>query len=286
MSQQRHEAVTVIQPAQNWLSIDVKELWEYRDLLVLLVRRDFVARYKQSVLGPAWFVLQPLVMTLVFTVIFGGVAKISTDGGVPHALFYLCGLLGWNFFAQTLTATSATFTANAHIFQKIYFPRLVVPLSIGISAIFTFIIQLLLFLIVYAIYKLFTNAGDTFAMNWRVLLVPLLLVHSAVLALGVGLWMSSLTAKYRDLSHLNQFIIQIWLYLTIIIPVSSFPTNYLWVALLNPMMPVIEGYRLAFLGHGTIEPAYYLFSAGLSLIVLFTGILVFQRTGRTFADTV
>ncbi|MGE9293500.1 ABC transporter permease [Ruficoccus sp. ZRK36] len=279
------KSVTVIQPSQGWLTINGREIWAYRDLLVLLVRRDFVARYKQSVLGPIWFVLQPLIMTAVFTVIFGKIAQIPSDG-VPHTLFYLCGLLGWNFFAQTLNGTSTTFTANAGIFQKIYFPRLVVPLAVSVSSVFTFIIQLLLFMIVFVGFKFFSPAGDTFGMTWRVALVPLLLLHSGVLALGVGLWMSSLTAKYRDLSHLNSFIIQIWLYLTIVIPVSSVPAKYLPIVLLNPMTPVIEMYKLAFLGKGTVEPSYYLFSLAVSIAVLFSGILVFQRTGRTFADTV
>ena len=276
---------TVIQPAQSWLSIDWGEIWAYRDLLLLLVRRDFVARYKQSVLGPLWFVLQPLIMTLVFTVIFGRIAQIPSDG-VPHTLFYLCGLLGWNFFAQTLNGTSMTFTANAHIFQKIYFPRLVVPFAVSVSAIFTFLIQFVLFLIIYAGFKFFSDAGDTFGMTWRVALVPVLLLQSGLLALGVGLWMSALTAKYRDLTHLNQFIIQIWLYLTIIIPVSSVPPKYLWFVMLNPMTPVIEMYKMAFLGKGTVEPTFYLLSIAVSLAVVFSGMLLFQRTGRTFADTV
>jgi lipopolysaccharide transport system permease protein len=277
--------LTVIQPAQSWMSIDWREIWAYRDLLLLLVRRDFVARYKQSVLGPLWFVLQPLIMTVVFTLIFGRIAQIPSDG-VPHILFYLCGLLGWNFFVQTLNGTSTTFTANASIFQKIYFPRLVVPFAVGVSSIFTFIIQLGLFLLVYAGFKFFSDAGSSFGMTWRVVFVPLLLVHSALLALGVGLWMSALTAKYRDLSHLNQFIIQIWLYLTIIIPVSSVPAKYLWFVLLNPMTPIIETYKMAFLGKGTFDPTFYLCSVALTLAVFFSGMLVFQRTGRTFADTV
>ncbi|MBC2594535.1 ABC transporter permease [Ruficoccus amylovorans] len=277
--------ITVIQPAQGWLRIDWREIWNYRDLLLLLVRRDFVSRYKQSLLGPLWFVLQPLVMTVVFTVIFGRIAQIPSDG-VPHTLFYLCGLLGWNYFAQILNGTSTTFTSNAHIFQKIYFPRLVVPFSVAASSIFTFIIQLGLFLLVYAGFKFFSDAGANFGMTWRVVFVPLLLVHSGILALGVGLWMSALTAKYRDLSHLNQFIIQIWLYLTIIIPVSSVPAKYLWFVLLNPMTPIIEAYKIAFLGKGTVEPLFYLCSIVISLGVFFTGTLAFQRTGRTFADTV
>ncbi len=281
-----HRHTTVIQPAQNWLAINWRELWEYRDLLLLLVRRDFVARYKQSVLGPAWFVLQPLIMTVFFTFIFGRVANIPSDGNVPHSLMYLCGLLGWNYFAQILQGSSTTFTSNANIFQKIYFPRLVMPLSVSISALFTFAIQLGLFFVVFAYFKLFSNAGSTFSLGWQLALVPLLIAHSAILALGVGMWMSAITAKYRDLTHLNQFIIQIWLYLTIIIPVSSVPAAYQTLFQLNPMVPVIELYRLAFLGHGEFDPTLYGFSLALSLLLLITGMLFFQRTSRTFADTV
>ncbi len=286
MSSNPHRHITVIQPAQNWLAINWRELWEYRDLLLLLVRRDFVARYKQSVLGPAWFVIQPVIMTVFFTFIFGRVAKIASDGNVPHSLMYLCGLLGWNYFAQILQGTSTTFTSNAGIFQKIYFPRLVMPISVSISAIFTFIIQLGLFFVVFGYFKLFTDAGGTFNLSWQVVFVPLLIVHSAILALGVGLWMSSLTAKYRDLTHLNQFIIQIWLYLTIIVPVSSVPEAYRTLFQFNPMVPVIELYRMAFLGHGTFDPTLYGFSIAISLLLFFTGLLLFQRTGRTFVDSV
>lgn len=275
---------TVIRPRRSWLRLNFSELVQYRDLLLILVRRDFVAKYKQTVLGPAWFVIQPLLTTLVFTVVFGKVAKVPTDG-VPPMLFYLCGLLGWNYFAQTLNATGNTFTHNAHIFGKVYFPRLVVPLSLVISNLFAFGIQLVVFLGFYAHYR--WNLGTPLAIDSTIGLLPVVILHSAVLALGAGLWISALTAKYKDFSHLLGFLTQLWMFATpVIYPLSQIPEKWRWLAVANPMTTVVETYKRMFLGTGTVEPAHYALSLAVTLFIAITGLLYFQRVERTVVDTV
>jgi len=190
-----------LRPDTSWLRLELREIWHYRDLLSLLVWRDFVARFKQTILGPLWIVIQPLMMTLVFTIIFGRVARLSTDG-LPPVLFYLCGQLGWNYFAQNLGANSATLVANAGLFSKVYFPRLVVPLSTLVSNLFAFLIQAASFAVFFLYFKLVLKS-DAFALDWRVVFLPLLILQTALLSLGVGLLMSSLTAKYRDLAQIS-----------------------------------------------------------------------------------
>lgn len=276
----------VIRPSQSWLRIDYRSLWQYRDLLLLLVRRDFVSKYKQTVLGPAWFILQPLLTTLVFTVIFGGLARLSTDG-VPPVLFYLCGLTAWSYFAQSVTSTSSTFVSNAHLFGKVYFPRLIVPLSSVLSNLLAFAIQLATFLAVYAYFKLVTAAGATFGPRPELLLFPLLVVQIAMLSLGVGLWMSALTAKYRDFAHLSGFMIQLWMYATpVIYPLSVVPEKWRWVAVLNPMTVPVESFKALFLGVGSVSPAHIGLSVAVSVCVLLTGLLAFQNVERNFVDSV
>lgn len=277
---------TIIQPNQSWLSVDWRALLEFRDLLGLLVRRDFVSKYKQTVLGPAWFVLQPLLMTVVFTIMFDQVARISTDG-VPPTLFYLCGLLGWNYFSQNVTAASATFTSNATLFSKVYFPRLIVPLSIVASNLAAFALQAATFLAFYIGFK-FTGAGGSVHLSWAaLLLVPALVLQTAAISLGTSLWMSALTAKYRDLVHLTPFVVQIWMFASfVIVPLSVVPAKWHWVAQLNPMATVVEAFRLCLLGAGTITAASVGISMVITLVVLFSGVFIFQRTERTFIDTV
>lgn len=275
----------VIQPNRSWLRIDWRGLVEFRDLLWLLVRRDFVSKYKQTLLGPAWFVLQPLFMTVVFTLMFDRVAKISTDGN-PAGLFYLCGLLAWNYCAQNVSAASATFTNNAGLFSKVYFPRLIVPLSIAVSNLAAFALQFVTFMGFYLVYKM-SPAGATFGLNGWIFLLPALVVQIAALSLGVSLWMSSLTARYRDLIHLMQFLIQVWMFASfVIVPLSSVPAKWQWLAQANPMATVVEAFRLALLGSGTISLSAVVSSVVLTVVILLTGILVFQRTERTFIDTV
>jgi lipopolysaccharide transport system permease protein len=276
----------VIQPRHPWFSLDFRELWEYRDLLILLIHRDFAVKFKQTILGPAWFILQPLLMTLVFTVVFGNIARIPTDG-LPPILFYLSGLLTWNYFAQTVNATSATFTANAHLFGKVYFPRLIVPLSVAASGVFAFLLQLALFTAFWIYFRFFTLAGDRFGVGAGLWSLPLLLVVVAALALGIGLWMSALTARYRDLSHLVPFLLQLGMYATpIIYPFSTVPPSWAWVLSFNPMTPLTEAFKMALLGQGLVTIGGLGYAASVAIAVLVTGMWAFHYVERHFIDTV
>ena len=276
----------VIRPTRGWLQLNLGEIWQYRDLLFLLVHRDFVAKYKQTILGPAWFVLQPLLTTVVFSIVFGEIAKIPTDD-LPRMLFYLAGLLGWNYFAQTFQSTSGTLIGNAGLFGKVYFPRLVVPLSAIISNLFAFALQLATLLAVWIYFKLFTSAGGLFGFSASIVWFPLVLLQVAALSLGVGLWLSALTAKYRDFTFLSGFIIQIWMYATpVIYPLSQIPEKWRWIAVLNPMTMPVEAIRIMFLGQGTVVGAYVLLSLGITVLLLVSGILVFSKVEKTFVDTV
>jgi lipopolysaccharide transport system permease protein len=275
----------VIRPTRGWFNLNLAGVWHYRDLLFLLVHRDFVARYKQTILGPAWFVLQPLLVTVVFSVIFSGVAKIPTDG-LPPMLFYLTGLLGWNYFAQTFQSTSGTLVNNAGLFGKVYFPRLVVPLSAVISNLFAFALQLVTLLALWIYYKFFTDAGGLFGF-YGIVWFPLVLLYIAALSLGVGLWLSALTAKYRDFTFLSGFIIQIWMYATpVIYPLSQIPEKWRWIAVLNPMTMPVEAIKVMFLGTGTITATYVALSVGATTFLLVSGVLVFNKVEKTFIDTV
>jgi lipopolysaccharide transport system permease protein len=276
----------VIRPTRGWFTLNLAEVWRYRDLLMLLVHRDFVAKYKQTVLGPAWFILQPLLTTVVFSVIFGEIAKIPTDG-LPPILFYLAGLLGWNYFAQTFQSTSGTLVNNVGMFGKVYFPRLVVPLSAVISNSFAFALQLATLLVIWIYFKLFTSAGGLFGFSADIIWLPLVFLQVAALSLGVGLWLSALTAKYRDFTFLSGFIIQIWMYATpVIYPLSQIPEKWRWVAVLNPMTMPVEAIKLMFLGQGTVVEAHLLLSLSMTVLLLLSGILVFNKVEKTFVDTV
>jgi lipopolysaccharide transport system permease protein len=276
----------IIQPNRSWFYIDWRGLLHYRDLLFLLVRRDFLSRYKQTILGPLWFIIQPLLMTIVFTVIFGKVAKIPTDG-LPPMLFYLCGLLAWGYFASCLKATSSSFIENAHLFGKVYFPRLVVPLSSVISNLFAFGIQLVAFLGFYFYFKNFTLAGASINPNLFIFVLPLLVLQTAAIGLGVGLWMSALTAKYQDLKFVMEFLIQLWMYATpVIYSMSVIPEKWRPVLAINPMAPILESYRYAFFGTSSLNFNYLLISAVTTVFVLLSGIFIFNKVERTFIDTV
>lgn len=283
---EKAEQETIIEAHQSWFYVDWKGLFHYRDLLFLLVRRDFIAKYKQTILGPLWFIIQPLLTTLVFTVIFGKFSKIPTDK-LPPVLFYLCGLLAWNYFAQCLTSIAASLTNNAHLFSKVYFPRLIVPLSIIISNLMTFAIQAVTFLAFYFYFKIFTSAGSVINPNGFILLLPLLLLETAAVSLGIGLWIAALTVKYRDFQHLVSFLVQLWMYATpVIYPVSSIPDRWQFLTVLNPMSGIVESYRYAFFGTGFVDFRYLMTSAGLVLFSLVTGLLIFNRVERTFVDTI
>jgi lipopolysaccharide transport system permease protein len=275
----------VIRPTRSWFQLGIGDLWHYRDLLLILVHRDFSAKYKQTILGPAWFVLQPLLTTLIFTVIFGQIAKIPTDG-LPPVLFYMAGLVAWNYFAQTFQTTSATLVTNAALFGKVYFPRLIVPLAAVVSNLIAFALQLGTFLCLWLYYKFLTPASG-FTISPAIVYFPLLLVQLAALSLGAGLWMSSLTVKYRDFVHLSAFLIQLWMFATpVIYPFSQIPEAWRWVAALNPMALPVEAMRYMFLGKGIIAPTYLSISVSVTLVILLSGAMLFSRVERTFVDTV
>jgi lipopolysaccharide transport system permease protein len=279
-----HESI--IQPSKGWLRIEWRELWEYRDLLVLLVRRDITSRYKQTMLGPLWFVLQPVLTALVFALIFGRVAEIGTDG-IPKPLFYLCGLLGWTYFAQNLTGAGASFVNNAHLFTKVYFPRLIVPIAIIISNLVAFALQLLPFFAFFLYYKFLAGEGASIHFTWLALLTPLPILQVAALSLGVSLWMSASTAKFRDLIHFNQFLIQIWMFGTpIIYPLSRVPERYEWLIWANPMSVPVEAFRICLLGRGALPPTAVALSVGMTILLLITGLLAFRKVERTVVDSV
>lgn len=274
---------TIIRPYHPWFQINLGELWQYRDLIQLFVWRDFVSQYKQTILGPLWFILQPLFTTLVFTVIFGKIAKIPTDG-LPQFLFYFSGAICWGYFAECLTQTSQTFMANAGIFGKVYFPRLTVPVSKVISYIFKFFIQFALFLIFLFYYY---QRGAPVNPNLGVLALPLIILQMGILGIGCGLIVSSLTNKYRDLSLVVGFGVQLWMFATpVVYPLSQIPEKYRVYFALNPMTSVVEAFRSAFLGAGSLTAPYYLLGALITLAICFAGVILFNRIEKTFMDTV
>jgi lipopolysaccharide transport system permease protein len=273
----------VIKPKTGWLDLHLADLWRYRDLVMLFVKRDFTAQYKQTILGPLWFVIQPLLMTITFTLVFGNIAQLSTDG-LPKMLFYLSGVTAWSYFAECLTKTSETFIANANIFGKVYFPRLAVPVSIIISNLIRFGIQLALFL---GFYLYFVWHGATIAPTRAILLLPVLVLLMAALGLGSGIIVSSMTTRYRDLRFLVQFGVQLLMYTTpVIYPLSKMPDQYRWIMLLNPMTPVIETFRYAFLGTGTFSWSHLGLAAAVAATTLFIGVMLFNHVEKTFMDTV
>lgn len=273
---------TVIVPKTKLLDFHLKELVRYRDLIFLFVKRSFVARYKQTVLGPAWAVIQPLISTMVFTVVFGKLAGLA-PGGVPSFLFFMSGNIAWGYFSGCLTATANTFTGNAGIFGKVYFPRLVMPISTVISNLIGFGIQFAMFLVFLVIYWIRGAVQPTL----YALLLPLLLLQMAMLSLGVGVIISSLTTKYRDLVMLVGFGVQLWMYGTpVAYDIGIVPAKYMGLYMLNPMTPVINNFRLAFLGLGSFDLPHYLLSWAVTFVVLVIGIVLFNRVEKTFMDTV
>jgi lipopolysaccharide transport system permease protein len=273
----------VIEPKRNLWDFQLHEVWHYRDLVLMFVRRDFVSQYKQTILGPIWFLIQPLLTSLTFTVIFGNIANLPTDG-VPDFLFYLSGTVVWNYFANCLKSTSDTFITNSNIFGKIYFPRLVMPISVVISSFITFFIQFIMFLgfLLYFI-KIGTQVHPTSA----VILLPLLILLMAGMGLGFGIIISSLTTKYRDLRFLVTFGINLWMYITpVIYPKSTIPEHFRWIADINPLTSIIETFRTIFLGVGTLNWSALAYSTGCMLLVCIIGILIFNRVEKTFIDTV
>ena len=281
---------TVIKPRTGLFEVNLKEIWDYRDLLTLFVKRTITVQYKQTILGPLWWIIQPALTVIMYMVVFGGIAGIPTDG-VPQPLFYLGGVCMWQYFADCLTKTSNTFVSNAGIFGKVYFPRLIMPLSSVISNLVRFGIQLGLFIIVYAYYAIIGQAPSP---NWYLLLAPLLVVMMAGLALGFGIIISSMTTKYRDLQILFSFVVQLWMYATpIVYPLSRVVGKQKWgidvatVMCLNPVTPVIETFKHGALGAGEfIGWGWLAYSFVFMLVVLALGILFFNKVQKSFMDTV
>lgn len=277
---------TVIKPKERLLQVDFKELWRYRDLCMLFVRRNITTQYKQTILGPLWYIIQPAMTVIMYMVVFGGIAKIPTDG-LPQPLFYLSGICLWQYFNDCLSKTSSTFTANAGIFGKVYFPRMVVPISTVISNLLRFGVQFGLFLVVYAVYQLFVMPGQIHT-NWYALLLPVLVLMLAGLALGFGVLFSSLTTKYRDMQLLMDFFVRLWMYATpVIYPLSTITNEKLrFVMSLNPLTGIVEAFKYGFLGEGQFSWGLLGYSFAFMVVLIAVGVVVFNRVQRTFMDTV
>jgi len=284
METQNIEWDLVIRPQSRWFDLRLQDLWRYRDLVMLFVRRDFVAQFKQTILGAAWFVIQPLLTTIVFAVVFGNLAGLSTDR-LPKMLFYLSGNVVWLYFSNVLTASANTFVGNAHLFGKVYFPRLAVPLSLAVSNLIKFGLQVGFFLAFWLYYALM---GADICMTPVVFMFPVLVLMMAGQALGVGILFSALTTKYRDLRFLLEFGVRLAMYATpVIFPLSSITGGRLRLVLLaNPMTPIIETFRRGFLGQGVLHWGWLAYSAGFAVVALLVGVVAFNRVERTFMDTV
>jgi len=290
MSQQKNSSMQdedwdmIIESQRSLLDLRLGELWRYKDLVMLFVRRDFVSIYKQTILGPLWYLIQPLLTTITFTIIFGSIASLPTDG-LPQFLFYMSGTVVWSYFAACLTKTSETFVQNANLFGKVYFPRLAAPVSILISNLITFAIQFVMF-ILFMLFFVLQGSNIHPNLLW-IALSPFFVIIMAGLGLGFGIIISSLTTKYRDLRFLVTFGVQLLMYATpVIYPVSSIPARFQWIVLANPMTPIIEAFRFAFLGAGTVNINSMLYSFGFMLVVVIAGCIIFNRVEQTFMDTV
>jgi len=272
-----------IKSKESLFSVNLKEVWQYRDLLLMLVKRDYVTFYKQTILGPIWFFIQPTLTTLVYVILFGRLAGLSTDG-TPQIAFYLAGITVWNYFSESLTKTSTVFKDNAALMGKVYFPRLIMPLSIVVSGLMKFGIQFTLFL---AAVLYFTFIKQTIQPNIWVLATPLLLFLMAAFSLGLGMIFSSLTNKYKDLFFLLTFGIQLFMYATpVVYSMSSIPDKYQWLVLANPLTPIFECFRYGFLGSGSFDPSSLLLSSGVTVLVLTLGIVIFNKAEKSFMDTI
>lgn len=274
----------VIEPQRSLFKLNLKDVWRYRDLLGLLVKRDFTTMYKQTILGPIWIFIQPLFTTITYVFIFGNLAGISTDG-LPKPLFYLSGIIAWNYFSECLNGTSNVFRANAAIFGKVYFPRLIMPLTLVVSNLVKFGIQLILFVLVLAYYSL--NSSYTPILNLSLLLLPLLVLLLASIALGLGMIISAMTTKYRDLSFLLSFGITLLMYASpVIYPLSAAPAKYQNILLLNPMSSIIEGFRYTLIGNNSFELTSLVYTTCFAVVALIMGTVVFNKVEKDFVDTV
>lgn len=280
---------TIIKPRTGWFDIDLKELWQYRDLVVMFVKRSFATLYKQTILGPAWILINPLLTTVIFTVVFGGIAGLA-ESGVPSFLFYMAGNAIWSFFASCITGTANTFVTNAGLFGKVYFPRLTMPISQVVISLINLIIQMVMFFVFWVWFYFFGQQYGTVQMNLWVLALPAVLLLVMVMGLGVGIIVSSLTTKYRDLAIVVSFGVQLWMYATpVVYSMSEIAGNsprLLVLMRLNPMTEPVQVFRYALLGCGEISPAWLLYSAVVALVTLAAGVVLFSRVEKTFMDTV
>lgn len=273
----------IIEPPSKWFDFRFHELVEYKDLLLLLIRRDFVAAYKQTILGPLWYFIQPIMKTMVYMFVFGNIANLGTDG-IPQPLFYFSGTILWSYFSQTLRNSANTFNTSAPLFRKIYFPRMVVPISYVAKGLITVLIQSILLLTFYFYYKM---TGSVFETSAWVLVLPILLFQLGALGIGLGVIVSSWTTKYRDLKQLLSFGMQLWMYCTpIVYPLSNIPEKWMWVYYVNPVAPIIEMFRYSLLGSGHLPLKSWLISLPVSIVVLLLGIAIFNRNERTFIDVI
>ena len=272
-----------ISSQRRWFEMNLKEVWQYRDLIVLFTKRNFKVRYKQTVLGPAWLFISPIISSMIYTFIFGGIAGIGTEG-IPQILFYMSGNAIWTYFAGCITKNASTFTANAGVFGKVYFPRLTTPISNMFTSVIEFGIEMLMVLAFLVFYLI---RGQV-APNWSEwLLIPVVLLHLGVMGLGVGIIISSLTTKYRDLTILVSFGVSLLMYITpVVYPISQVPEKFRWIMLLNPVAPIVETYRYSFLGSGSIEWLFLGISFAATIIILSIGIVVFNQVEKNFIDTV
>ena len=274
----------IIKPKNKWYQLDLAAIWRYRDLLLLLVRRDFVAVYKQTILGPLWFFIQPVITAITFTFIFGSVAKISTDGN-PAILFYMAGITLWTYFSDCLTKTSNTFIANAGVFGKVYFPRLIIPLSVLVSNLIKLGIQFLIFVCIWLYYLIFANKVMP---HWQLMwMLPVLIFMMAGLGFGLGILISSLTTKYRDLTFLVGFGVQLLMYASsVVIPVSSMTGKVKYLMLLNPLTSIIEAFKYIFLGSGFFDIFWLMYGFGFMIILIAVSTIIFNKVEKSFMDTV
>jgi lipopolysaccharide transport system permease protein len=282
MHQEKDNWDLVIQGKTSLFDLRLKEVWRYRDLLLMFVKRDFITVYKQTILGPLWFFIQPILTTLTFMVIFGGLAKIPTDGA-PKLVFYMSGITIWNYFSNCLTDVSKVFLSNSAIFGKVYFPRLIMPLTIVISNLMKFAVQFVMF-VGFVIY--FYSQGEINPNLWM-LFLPIILLIMALIAMGIGLILSSMTTKYRDLTMLIAFGVQLFMYATpVIYPISVVPVKYLWIIKLNPLVPIFDYTRYAFLGIGDFNIVALVYPVLFSVVILAIGVIIFNKVQKSFMDTV
>ncbi len=281
---EKNQYHTHITAKRSWFDLNLREVWQYRDLIWLYTKRSFQLTYKQTILGPAWIFLNPFITSLIYAFVFGGIAGIPTDG-IPSILFYMGGNAIWGFFSSSLTKTSATFTANANVFGKVYFPRLTMPISTVLSSAINFCVQLILFVILWVYY---IAAGAVSPHYEAIILLPLVMLQMGCLALGCGIIISSLTTKYRDLAILVNFGVQLWMYITpVVYPMSTLGDGWMrTILLINPVTCGVEAFRYIFLGVGMMDPLWWAVSTGVTLVVLLLGVILFNRVEKTFMDTV